>query len=123
MFEAALPDVTDASRNSVVILRLRGRSDLGTTFMDVLRRYAERARRAIDSKLVIVSTSERIIEQLAVTGITEIIGPESIYPGDERVGAALRRAHQDALAWIERSQPHRVTGRGRPNWLVADRPA
>ena len=45
VFEAALPAVSEASRGSVVILRLRGRSDLGTTFMDVLYRYAGRARR------------------------------------------------------------------------------
>ena len=35
-FEAALPNPTASSRGSVVIVRLRGRSDLGTTFMDVL---------------------------------------------------------------------------------------
>ena len=40
VFEATLPAVGEASTNSVVILRLRGRSDLGTTFMDVLHRYA-----------------------------------------------------------------------------------
>jgi SulP family sulfate permease len=40
VFESVLPRTTDASRHAVVILRLRGRSDLGTTFMDVLSRYA-----------------------------------------------------------------------------------
>ena len=40
IFEAALPEVTPSSRNTVVILRLRERSDLGSTFIDVLRRYA-----------------------------------------------------------------------------------
>jgi SulP family sulfate permease len=40
VFEAALPAVGTGSRGSVVILRLRGRTDLGTTFMDVLHRYA-----------------------------------------------------------------------------------
>jgi sulfate permease, SulP family len=40
VFEAALPAVGEASSGSVVILRLRGRTDLGTTFMDALHRYA-----------------------------------------------------------------------------------
>ena len=40
IFEAALPEVTPSSRNTVVILRLRERSDVGSTFIDVLRRYA-----------------------------------------------------------------------------------
>ena len=99
VFESALPIVTDASRNSVVILRLRGRSDLGTTFMDVLLRYA-RSLNTVDSKLVIVSANERIIEQLRVTGVTETVGDANLYPGDERVGAATRRAITDANEWV-----------------------
>jgi sulfate permease, SulP family len=104
VFESALPAPADASRNSVAILRLRGRTDLGTTFMDVLHRYAE-ALTACDSKLVIVSASERIQEQLRVTGITDLIGPENIYPGDERIGATLKRAYADAVTWIAHNQP------------------
>jgi SulP family sulfate permease len=99
IFEAELPAVGPGSTGSVVILRLRGRSDLGTTFMDVLRRYAE-ALQAVGSKLVIVSANDRIIEQLAVTGLTAIIGEAGIYPSDERVGATLQRARLDAEAWI-----------------------
>ena len=99
MFEAELPTPTESSRNSVVILRLRGRSDLGTTFMDVLRRYA-RSLAAVDSKLVIVSTNERIDEQLAVTGIIDVIGSDNVYRGDERVGATLKVAHADAVTWV-----------------------
>jgi SulP family sulfate permease len=100
VFEAALPVLADASRHSVVILRLRGRSDLGTTFMDVLYRYAE-GLATLGSKLVIVSANKRIQEQLAVTGITDLIGFENVYTGDERVGATVKRAHADAMAWIK----------------------
>jgi SulP family sulfate permease len=99
VFEAALPAVGRDSRNAVVILRLRGRSDLGTTFMDVLRRYAL-SLAEVGSRLVIVSASERIQEQLAVTGVTAVIGADAIYPGDERVGATLRRAYDDAELWV-----------------------
>jgi SulP family sulfate permease len=100
VFEAALPAVRERSRRSVVILRLRGRSDLGTTFMEVLHRYAL-ALAAVGSKLVIVSANERIREQLVVTGITDVIGPENVYAGDERVGGTVRRAYDDAMAWTE----------------------
>jgi SulP family sulfate permease len=99
VFEAALPAVQERSCNSVVILRLRGRSDLGTTFMDVLHRYAT-SLNEVGSKLVIVSASERIQEQLSVTGITDVIGRSNVYAGDERVGAAVLRAHEDAVAWV-----------------------
>ena len=104
VLESQLPALAATSLNSVVILRLRGRTDLGTTFMDVLRRYAE-ALTAASSKLVIVSASERIQEQLRVTGVTDLISPQDIYAGDERVGATLKRAYADATSWIEHNQP------------------
>ena len=99
VFESSLPAVTDTSGGSVVILRLRGRSDLGTTFMDVLHRYAV-ALDGVGSKLVIVSANERIQEQLTVTGITDVIGTANVYAGDERIGAAVRLAYDDAVVWV-----------------------
>jgi SulP family sulfate permease len=99
VFEDLLPDVVGGSANSVVILRLRGRTDLGSTFMDVLRRYAEQLDGA-SSKLVIISADRRIHEQLAVTRVTEAVGSEDIYTSDEWVGATLKRAYADAVDWV-----------------------
>lgn len=106
VFEEKLPEVTGESRNSVVILRLRGRSDIGTTFMDVLERYA-RSLIDVDSRLMIVSASDRIQEQLEVTGVTAVVGRDGIYPSDERVGATLSRAFEDATQWVASNQPQR----------------
>jgi SulP family sulfate permease len=100
VFDELLPDTTDATDNSVVILRLRGRTDLGSTFMDVLRRYAEDLL-ASNSKLVIISADERIHEQLAVTRVTAAVGTENIYTSDEWVGATLKRSYADAVDWVE----------------------
>lgn len=99
VFEALLPAPTEKSRNSVVILRLRGRTELGSTFIDGLARYAQ-ALDAVESRLVIVSANERIEEQLTVSGITDVIGPDGVYTSDDRVGAAIDQAHADAVAWI-----------------------
>ncbi len=99
-FEAALPAVGSGSAASVVLLRLRGRSDLGTTFMDVLRRYGE-SLQAVGSKLVIVSAGELITDQLQVNGVTDVIGADNVVPGNERVGATVRQAYADALVWVE----------------------
>ena len=99
VFEDLLPDVVEGTANSVVILRLRGRTDLGSTFMDVLRRYAEELDGA-SSKLVIISADRRIHEQLAVTRVTEVVGSENIYTSDEWVGATLKRAYTDANEWV-----------------------
>lgn len=99
VFEGLLPVVEATSRNSVVILRLRGRSELGSTVMGILHRYAG-SLAEVGSRLVIVSTNERIDGQLAASGVSDLVGPEWIYRGDERVGAALERAESDAAAWV-----------------------
>jgi sulfate permease, SulP family len=99
VIEAMLPEVGAHSSGSVVVLRLRGRTDLGTTFMDVLHRYAT-ALAAADSKLVLSSVSDRVLEQLRVAGVTDVIAADDLYPGDERVGATLARVHRDALEWM-----------------------
>ena len=98
-FEEALPNVSDETRHSVVILRLRGRTDLGSTFMDVLRRYAEELS-AADSKLVIISGDDRVHEQLAVTRVSAAVGSENLYMSDEWVGATLKRAYAESVAWV-----------------------
>jgi SulP family sulfate permease len=98
-FEAQLPAPAGAPGNSVVILRVRGRTDLGTTFMQVLCRYGA-ALTGTGSKLVIESASEQLQEQLRTAGVTDVVGPENIYSGNKRVGATLKRARGDATAWI-----------------------
>jgi len=99
VFEGLLPTVTDESRRSVVIIRLRGRTDLGSTLTETLHRYAE-ALKASGSRLVLISDSESVRTQLAVTGVTASIGLENIYESDEWLGATLHRAHADALEWV-----------------------
>ena len=88
VFEAALPAPGPASVGSVVIVRLRGGAISGRTFMDVLRRYAALIQTA-GSRLVLASTSPEIDEQLRASGLTATLGPDAMYPGDERIGAAL----------------------------------
>jgi len=99
VFEDRLPAVTSSTRNSVVIVRLRGRTDLGSTLTETLGRYAEALQDA-DSRLMIISDSDRVRAQLAVTGVTATIGSESFYESDEWMGATMRRAHADAQTWI-----------------------
>ncbi|MGI9584980.1 MAG: SulP family inorganic anion transporter [Acidimicrobiia bacterium] len=100
VFEELLPDVEATSGNSVVILRLRGRTDLGSTFMDVLRRYAE-SLNEVSSKLVIISADENIHQQLAATRVTAAVGTDNIYTSDEWVGATLKAAYSDAVTWVD----------------------
>jgi SulP family sulfate permease len=99
VLERALPEVTSASRGSVVLLRVRGRTELGSTFMGVLDRYA-RALDEVGSRLLVVSANERIVEQLAAPGIREALGPDAVYGTDARLGVATERALVDAREWM-----------------------
>jgi SulP family sulfate permease len=100
VFEAALPRVDQGSRRSVVIVRLRGHMDVGSTFIDVLARYAAQLD-GVGSRLVVVSVDSSVMRQLNAGGVIDIIGSDSVFMGDERVGAALARAVAVAEAWID----------------------
>ena len=99
VFEEQLPNVTDETHNSVVVLRLRGRSDLGSTFMDVLLHYAE-ALRIQKSKLMLVSADKDMHSQLEVARVTDAVGSQNIYTSDEWVGRTLKQAYADATEWV-----------------------
>ncbi|MCZ6662011.1 MAG: SulP family inorganic anion transporter [Actinobacteria bacterium] len=103
VFEDELPDVTEATSNSVVILRLRGKSDLGSTFMEVLYRYAT-SLMEVNSKLVLAYQSDRVHDQLQATGVADLLGEENIYESDEWLGATVTRAYRDAEDWIRERQ-------------------
>ena len=44
VFSAQLPEITDATRHAAIILVLRGQTEVGSTFLNVLTRYAEQLR-------------------------------------------------------------------------------
>lgn len=95
-----MPTVTPESRNSVVILRIRGADDAGATLIDVIKTLAS-SLQEVDSKLVIVTGNRNVIRQLRVTGATEIIGAANIYRSSSFLGESSRQAHDDAVRWID----------------------
>lgn len=99
-FEEQLPAVGPESRNSVVILRLRGKEDIGSSLIDVMVRYAD-ALSSASSRFVLVTDSETILLQLERTGAHDQIGPDNLYLGTEWVGETLKKAHRDSLEWVE----------------------
>lgn len=99
VFVAALPDVDASSGRSVVILRLRGQGRPGTTVMQALRRYGKDLA-AARCRLMVVAENPLVVDQLARLGVTEVIGADSVYVGDHRVGNATAAAVAAAHAWI-----------------------
>ena len=99
--ERQLPELAETSRESVVILRLRGVDEVGMTVVEMLRRYVTAAGR-LRSRVVLVVDSTRLVTELQVTGLLQDLGEENLYRGDQWVGRAVRRAHRDAAAWVSR---------------------
>jgi SulP family sulfate permease len=99
-----MPAVTDASRGSVVILRIRGASEAGATLLEMLRGYATDLR-AVDSRFMIVTDNPRVLEQMEETGVADAIGRDYLYRGNDVLGETVRRAYDDATRWVEAHRP------------------
>lgn len=109
-----MPEVTPASRRSVVILRLRGADEAGATLLEVLATYAV-ALGERGSRLVIVTDNERLVRQLQTGGTLGTAG--SVYQGSAVIWEATRSAYDDAVAWVaqdgeEAEEPERVGAAG-----------
>jgi SulP family sulfate permease len=99
--EEMLPDV-DNTRHAVVAISLRGQGEIGSTFMTVLKRYAE-ALQSRDSKLILVGVDAAERDQLAKTGVLKIIGEENVFIATPQLGEAMNRATAAAYAWLGQS--------------------
>lgn len=99
MFNAQLPAVTDGSRNAVVILVLRGETELGSTFLEVIARYAE-ALRQQEGRLMLSGVAPSVEVQLERTGLLQALGRGNVFIADDRVGHALQAALDAAEQWI-----------------------
>ena len=90
-FEAALPAVADGTHHATVIITLRGKEDLGSTFINVITRYAQRLHDA-DSTLMIAGVSDRVADQLTNTGAITTIGEDNIYRATPAITESTQRA-------------------------------
>jgi SulP family sulfate permease len=89
-FEEHLPDPTEA-HNATVILRLRDRDELGSTFIRVLERYAQRLKDT-GNRLILAGVSTSAYDQLQGTGVLDVIGADNIFTVKQEYGASLREA-------------------------------
>jgi SulP family sulfate permease len=106
-FEKSLP-ATEGARRAVVILLLRGFEDIGSTVIEVLRRYTQ-ALHANDGKLILAGVAPRLRDQLQRTGMLKMIGEENIFLSTAAIGesgnAALRAAKEWVVASSKKSDP------------------
>jgi SulP family sulfate permease len=102
-FEEHLPDVGEA-RRAVVILRLRDRDEVGSTFIRAIERYSQQLQ-AQDNKLMLEGLNERVLEQLEGTDILDLIGEENVFLAQAGFGAALVEALAAAETWVAEEGP------------------
>ena len=98
--EGMLPD-TQGARNAILILRLRGRADVGSTFLDVIERYRQRLEDE-GGTLMLAGVGPALYEQLERTGYLGSIGDENVFKAtrvvtdstDSAIAEAERRLSQ-----------------------------
>jgi SulP family sulfate permease len=105
-FEERLPDPTSA-QHATVILRLRDRDELGSTFIRVIERYAQKVK-ATGNRLMLAGVSEPAYDQLKKTGILDVIGAENVFKESTEFGASIRNALMAAGSPLVTSPANRL---------------
>jgi SulP family sulfate permease len=92
----------EGTQRAVVALIVRGETEIGSTFINVLQRYAQTLK-AHDGRLMLVGVDPELRNQLAKTGALRIIGEENVFPATSQLGEAVNNAARDAYAWLGQS--------------------
>lgn len=100
--EELLPTVDDTT-HAVAAISLRGQSEIGSTFVTVLQRYAE-SLHAHDSRLMLIGLDAAAHVQLARTGLLRVIGEENVFLATPQLGEAMNRAVEAAHAWLDQAE-------------------
>lgn len=97
-FEQVLPSPV-GSEGAVVVLRLRGRTKVGATFVDVLARYAQRLGDT-GGRLYLSGVSAHVQKQLVRTGKLGPADAVGIYTATARLGESSLEAQAAAENWL-----------------------
>jgi SulP family sulfate permease len=101
--EARLPDPSGAVRPAVV-LRLRGRTTLESTAIEVLSRYAAKLD-AVGGRLFLSGIDPKLATRLRHQGAMDALGPLELVTATEVLGASSREAYEQALVFVAQRTP------------------
>jgi len=96
--ERLLPKPNGAE-NPAVVLRLRGRSNLGATLVEVLANYADKLD-AAHGRLYLTGIGEDAYAQLIRTGKLRLSRSVRVYEATSVRGESTQEAHADAETWL-----------------------
>jgi SulP family sulfate permease len=94
-----LPAPGDA-RRAVVVLRLRGYGEIGSTFLDVVSKYAEQLRKS-GGELLLAGVDPAVKKQMAKTGHLARIREENVFIAGEILGESTEAAFAAGEAWLK----------------------
>jgi SulP family sulfate permease len=89
----------DRAENPAVVLRLRGRTALGATLVEVLTNYADKLQKA-NGRLYLSGISPEVRRQLIRTSKLRLSGPVRLYEATSVRGQSTNEAHADAETWL-----------------------
>ncbi len=96
--QSRLPDPTGVHQ-PVVVLRLRGRAQLGATSFLVLADYAERLH-AAGGRFYLSGVDPAVLEQLRRNATVDTADLVEIFVATDRIGEASLAAYEAATAWL-----------------------
>ena len=88
-----------AAQHAVVIIRIRGVDQVGSTMIGFMERYAGELR-ANGGKLVLSGVSQHVLDQLLKTETTESVPEDSIFMATDTLGESTRDALAGANVWL-----------------------
>ena len=97
--EEDLPQA-DETHHAVVILSLRGHTELGSTFIGVLERYVQ-ALQPNSNTLMLVNVDPAVYKQLENTKTLEILGADHVFVTSKQ-GDTTRKAYEKAQQLIQK---------------------
>lgn len=98
VFSSQLPEARGDCTGTVVILRLRGKDELGSTVIKVLEKYSADLRSA-GGMLVLAGVNQRVHRQLRDTRVLEQLRAERVFTESPQLGESLQRALRYASEW------------------------
>ncbi len=101
VFEKQLPEVTENAHGTAVVIRLRGKDELGSTFIKTLEQYA-RSLGSAGAVLMLAGVSSKVYDQLVATGAITRIGAENVFIATDRIGDSLQQAMDAVEGWRAR---------------------
>ncbi|HEY8401223.1 MAG TPA: SulP family inorganic anion transporter [Cytophagaceae bacterium] len=97
-----LPTTVNA-KNPVVIFILRGKEEVGSTFIKVIKAYNDELK-SKGGKLILVGVSENVYQQLERTGTIEQLGHENVHLATKYVGKIFRQVWEEEQEWVKKKK-------------------